>query len=168
MKLEKLTVKSQEALQEAQAAALHHGHPEITPVHLLHALAQQEGGLVPVVLNNVGVDVDRLRRRLASRLESGPRVEGGDNPPIGEALRRVVEGAEKVASEFKDDFVSVEHLLLALLDGKSAAADLLRETGVDRSRLLEALKTVRGAQRVTSQSPEDRFQAIEKYARNLT
>ena len=168
MKLEKLTVKSQEALQEAQAAALQQGHPEITPIHLLHALVRQEGGLVPVVLNNVGVDVDRLRRRIVSRLESGPRVAGGDNPPIGEALRRVVEGAEKIASEFKDDFVSVEHLLLALLDGKSAAADLLRETGVDRSRLLEALKTVRGAQRVTSQNPEDQFQALEKYARNLT
>jgi ATP-dependent Clp protease ATP-binding subunit ClpB len=168
MKLEKLTVKSQEALQEAQAAAQQYGQPEITPVHLLHALVQQEGGLVPVVLNNVGADVDRLRQRIVSRLESGPRVEGGDNPPIGDALRRVVEGAETVAGEFKDDFVSVEHLLLALLEGKSAAADLLRETGVDRSRLLEALKAVRGAQRVTSQNPEDQFQALEKYARNLT
>src|SRR5262249_11041099 len=103
-----------------------------------------------------------------SRLESGPRVQGGDSPPIGDALRRTLEAAEKTADGFKDDFVSVEHLLLALLEGRSPAADLLRQTGVDRARLLEALKSVRGAQRVTSQNPEDQFQALEKYARNLT
>jgi ATP-dependent Clp protease ATP-binding subunit ClpB len=168
MKLERLTVKSQEALQEAQATAARSGNPEITPVHLLAALLQQDGGLVPVLLNSAGVDVERLRRRVRERLESAPRVAGGAAPQIGDALRLVLEAAERRAALFRDDFVSVEHLALAILEGPGAASDLLREAGMDPPALLEALKAVRGAQRVTTQNPEDSFRALEKYARNLT
>ena len=168
MKLDRLTVKAQEALQEAQAAASRSGNPEITPVHLLAALLQQEGGLVPALLGSAGVDVERLRRRVVERLESGPRVEGGAAPHIGDPLRLVLEAAERRADQFRDDFVSVEHITLAILEGRGPASDLLREAGVDPPALLQALKAIRGAQRVTSQNPEDSFQTLEKYARNLT
>jgi ATP-dependent Clp protease ATP-binding subunit ClpB len=168
MNLEKLTVKSQETLQAAQATASRLGHPEITPEHLLHALLSQEGGLVPVLLSRIGVDVDRLRARSLQQLQGGPRVEGGAAPHLGDRLRTLLELAERRAEEFRDDFVSVEHLLLAALEGRGAASDLLRESGVVPGKVLEALKAIRGSQRVTSQNPEDSFQSLEKYARNLT
>jgi ATP-dependent Clp protease ATP-binding subunit ClpB len=168
MRLEKLTVKSQESLQEALETARRLGHPEITPLHLLDALLRQEGGLVPIVLNQIGVDVSQLRRRTQARLDSQPSAQGGAEPRLGDDLRHVVEAAEKHAARFKDDFVSVEHLLLALSDRRGAAADLLREGGTSQGALLEALKNVRGSQRVTSENPESSFQALEKYARNLT
>ncbi|HKN48278.1 MAG TPA: ATP-dependent chaperone ClpB [Candidatus Polarisedimenticolia bacterium] len=168
MNLEKLTVKSQEALQAAQAIAVKAGQPEITPEHLLDALLNQEGGLTPVLLNRIGVDVDHLRRALRERIEAGPRVEGGAAPQIGDRLRGLLESAERRAVAFHDDFVSVEHLLLAGLEGRGPAADLLRQAGALTPKLLEALKAIRGSQRVESQNPEETFQALEKFARNLT
>jgi ATP-dependent Clp protease ATP-binding subunit ClpB len=166
--LEKLTVKSHEALQSAQALAARHGHPEIAPEHLLDALLNQEGGLVPLLLARIGADLPGLRARSRERLEALPRVEGGAAPPIAERLRSILEAAGRRAESFRDDFVSVEHLLLALMEGRGDAADLLRRSGVAPGRLLEALKAIRGSQRVTSESPEDSFQTLEKYARNLT
>jgi ATP-dependent Clp protease ATP-binding subunit ClpB len=168
MRLEKLTVKSQEAMQESLAAAQRLGHGEIAPAHLLDALLRQEGGLVPIVLNQIGVDVERLRRRSQERLEALPRVAGAAEPRLGDPLRKVIEAAESEAERFRDDFVSVEHLLLALAESRGPVAELLREAGVRTPALLEALKAVRGAQRVTSENPEGSFQALEKYARNLT
>ncbi len=168
MNLEKLTVKSQEALQAAHSSAVERGHPEIAPEHLLDALLGQEGGIVPILLQRIGVDVPALRRKVSGILESKPRVEGGSPPHIGEPLRRLLEAAERRADSFRDDFVSTEHLLLAMLEGGGPAADLLRRSGADAGRIMESLKSVRGAQRVTSQNPEESFQALEKYARNLT
>ncbi|MFQ5876777.1 MAG: ATP-dependent chaperone ClpB [Acidobacteriota bacterium] len=168
MNIDRFTVKSQESLQAAISAASRCGHAEIAPEHLLHALLEQEGGLVPILLQRTGVDVQSLRRRLRDRLDSGPRVEGGASPVIGDRLRSVVESAERLARRFRDDFVSVEHLFLAILQERGAASDLLREAGIEQARVLEGLKAVRGSQRVTSQNPEDSFQALEKYARNLT
>src|SRR5262245_43440753 len=127
MRLDKLTVKSQESLQEALETARRLGHPELTPPHLLDALLRQEGGLVPIVLNQIGVDVAQLRRRVQTRLESQPRVAGGAEPRLGDDLRLVIEAAEKQAESFRDDFVSVEHLLLALTERRGPAADLLRQ-----------------------------------------
>jgi ATP-dependent Clp protease ATP-binding subunit ClpB len=168
MRIDKLTVKSQEALQAAQSAAVHHGHPEITPEHLLDALLNQEEGIVPILLQRIGGDVARLRGQVRERLVSSPRVEGGATPSISETLRSVLQAAEKHAESFHDDFISAEHLLLALLDVRGRVADLLGQSGVDSGRLLEALRSVRGTQRVTSQNPENSFQAVAKYARNLT
>jgi len=168
MNLDKLTVKSQEALQEALAISTRQGHAEITPEHLLAALLSQEDGLAPVLLTRIGADVARLRSRLTGHLESRPSVQGGATPHMGAGLGSVLETAQRRAEEFKDDFVSVEHLLLALIVGRGAAGDLLREAGADAARVLEALRAVRGSQRVTSQNPEATFQALEKYARNLT
>jgi ATP-dependent Clp protease ATP-binding subunit ClpB len=168
MKLEKLTVKSQQALQAAQSAAIERGHPEIAPEHLLFALLHQDDGLAPILLNRIGADLDRLRRDTGEALQASPRVSGGAIPQIGDRLRLLLESAERRAAVFNDDFVSVEHLLLATLEGSGPAAGLLHEAGVESGRLLEALKSVRGSQRVASQDPEEAFQALEKYARNLT
>ena len=168
MNLERLTVRSQEALQGAQQTATHLGHPDISPEHLLRALLDQEGGLSPVLLQRIGVDVPRLRTRLRESLEARPRAHGGATPHLDDALRLVLEKAEARAGAFHDDFVSVEHLLLALLDGPGAAADLLKEAGASSGKVLEALRSVRGSQQVVSPNPEDTFQTIEKYARNLT
>ncbi len=168
MNLEKLTIKSQEALQAAQAAALQHGHPEIAPEHLLQALLTQEGGLAPILLQRIGTDVEKLRARLREHLESRPSVQGGSAPVLGDRLRLIIEDAEKRAEQIRDAFVSVEHLLLALIESRSPAAELLRDAGVASGKVLEALRTVRGSQRVTTQNPEDTFQTIEKFARNLT
>jgi ATP-dependent Clp protease ATP-binding subunit ClpB len=161
-------VKSQETLKEALDVASRHGSPEIAPLHLLSALLQQPGGLLPVLLNSVGVDLERLKRRVMERVGAGPRAEGGSSPGIGEALRLVLDAAERKADQFRDDFVSVEHLALAILESRDQAAALLREAGVEPPVLLQALKSVRGAQRVTTQDPEGSFQALQKYARNLT
>src|SRR3989449_1021409 len=168
MNLEKLTVRSQEVLQGAQQSAARSGHPEISPDHLLLAFLNQEDGLAPVLLQRIGVDVARLRARLADLLEARPHVQGGSAPQIDDRLRIVLETAEAKAQEFHDDFVSVEHLLLALIEGRGGTADLLRQAGASPGKVLEALRAIRGSQRVTSQDPESTFQAIEKYARNLT
>jgi len=168
MNLEKLTVKSQDALQASQATALQHGHPEIIPEHLLHALLNQEDGLVPILLQRIGSDVTKLRSRLREHLEGRPSVDGGSAPHLGDRLRLVIEAAERRAEQIHDAFVSVEHLLLAILESRSPAADLMREAGIESGKVLEALRTVRGSQRVTSQNPEDTFQTIEKFTRNLT
>src|SRR5947209_10542035 len=168
MNLEKLTVRSQEALQQAQQGAARSGHAEISPDHLLLALLNQEGGLAPVLLQRIGVDVGRLRSHLGELLEARPHVQGGSAPHIDDRLRHVLEKAEAKADEFHDDFVSVEHLLLALVEGGGSATAILRESGATAGKILEALRAIRGSHRVTSQNPEDTFESIEKYARNLT
>jgi len=166
--LEKLTVRGHEALQAAQQDAAAAGHPQITPAHLLLALLNQDDGLAPILLQRIGVDVSKLRARLAEGLKTGPRVQGGSAPQIDEGLRLVLETSQSKAEEFHDDFVSIEHLLLAMLERGGGPADLLRHAGATPGRVLEALRAIRGSQRVTSQNPEATFQAIEKYARNLT
>jgi ATP-dependent Clp protease ATP-binding subunit ClpB len=168
MNLDKLTVRSQEALQEAQRSAAASGHPDIAPEHLLQALLNQEGGLAPILLQRIGVEVPRLKARVREFLASRPNAQGGASPRIDERLRSLVEKAEAKADEFHDDFVSVEHLLLALLEGGGTAKTFLQEAGATGGKILEALRAIRGSQRVTSQNPEDTFQSIEKYARNLT
>src|SRR6266850_4808155 len=118
MNLERLTVRSQEALQAAQQTAVQLEHPEIAPEHLLRALLDQEGGLCSILLQRIGVDVPRLRTLLGETLEGRPRARGGAAPQMGDGLRQTIEKAEAKASEFNDDFVSVEHLLLALLEAR--------------------------------------------------
>src|SRR5207245_10273366 len=152
--------------QGAQQSAANSGHPEISPDHLLLALLNQEGGLAPVLLQRIGVDVGRLRSRLGELLEASPHVQGGSAPHIDDRLRHVLETAEAKAKEFHDDFVSVEHLLLALIEGRGGPADLLRQAGASPGKLLEALRAIRGSQRVTTQDPEPTSQRVAKDATN--
>jgi ATP-dependent Clp protease ATP-binding subunit ClpB len=169
MNLERLTQKSQEALQEAHGQASAAGHPELTPEHLLHALLTQQDGIVPAVLAKTGAAVQDLVTLAGRTLERQPRVQGGGEPALGRRLRGVLEAAQQAAKKGGDEYVSTEHLLLGILaEGSGAAFDLLRAHKADAKAVGEALKQVKGSQRVTDATPEGKFAALEKYCVDLT
>ncbi len=165
-RFEKLTHKGQEAVQRAQEIARERGNQKIEPIHLLTALLDDEQTVVRALLGQLGVAPDTIRRAAMQGLEALPKVSGGDMS-IGSDLSRVFEEAAVEAERLKDEFVSVEHLLLALTKAKSRAQDLLNAVGVKSDAVLQAMAKVRGAQRVTDQGAEDKYQALEKYGRDL-
>ena len=168
MRWEKLTVKSQEALERAQGKAEEMGHPEVTPEHLLWSFVTQDETVVNAVLGKVGANAAALRGDLESALERRPRTAGGE-VRIGARLRDVLTAAEAEAAAFKDEYVSTEHLFLAILKEKGGeAARLLAERGVGEDAVLKALQAIRGSQRITDPEPEGKYQVLEKYARDLT
>ncbi len=169
---DRLTLKTQEALHDAQTKALRYGHTELDTLHLLLALLEQPEGLVPRLLVRADIDTGGLRAAVEAALERRPRVSGpGASGQIGmtRALANLLDAAEREAERLKDEYVSVEHILLAMLATapESDAGNLLREYGADRDRVLEILTQVRGAQRVTSATPESSYEALEKYGRDL-
>ncbi len=170
IKWEKLTVKSQEALQGAQGLAAENGNPEVLPVHLMAALLEDKEGVVLPVLERVGVAVDSLRTGMDAAVAKLPKVSGGSaQPGLSQSLTRVLEASFKEAENFKDEYVSTEHLLLALTRAKGDAVHVaLATAGATHEAVLKALSAVRGSQRVTDQNPEGKFQALEKYAKDLT
>ncbi|WIX98119.1 ATP-dependent chaperone ClpB [Amycolatopsis mongoliensis] len=173
MDMSKLTQKSQEALQEAQSVAQRHGHTETDGEHLLLALLDQSDGLAPRLLVQAGADVDDLREAVEGELARRPKVTGPGATPgqvyLTRRLAGLLDAAEREAKRLKDEYVSVEHLVLALADegAKSAAGRLLTRHGVTRESFLTALTKVRGNQRVTSATPEGAYEALEKYGRDL-
>ncbi len=167
--LDRLTVKSTEALQEAQNAARRAGNPAIEDLHLLSALLEQEEGIVVPILQKVGVNVTRLKSETAAALDRLPKQSGGSQPTISRELNGILDEAEKEARALKDEYVSTEHVLLGLAHRKgSSARDLLGAQGATRDSLLEALKQVRGAHRVTDQNPEEKYQALQRFSTDLT
>src|SRR5581483_9876722 len=152
------TLKTQEAMQAAIDAARAASNPETTPEHLLLAVLGQEGTAALPVLQKVGITPLSLRNRLTDAVEKLPRSYGGSDPQLGRALRHALERADGERQDLGDEYLSIEHLLLALAG----------ELGVGREDVLEALKDVRGSHRVTSQNPEEAYQALEKYGRDLT
>jgi len=173
MDLNKMTQKTQEALQAAQDIALKRGHVEVDGEHLLAALLEQDGGLVPRLLQKVDVQVGNLANAVKKELDrrpsvSGPGVEGG-KIYVTQRLNRLLLKAEEEAKHLRDDYVSVEHLLLALVEEGdiTAAGRLFKQFNITRDRLLEALTAIRGHQRVTSSEPESTYEALEKYGRDL-
>jgi ATP-dependent Clp protease ATP-binding subunit ClpB len=167
---DKLTVKSAQAVEQAQARATELGNPEIQPVHLLLALVEDREGVIPAVLDKIGVPNERLETELHTLEEKLPRVSGSAaQPGMSQALNKVLEQAFREAANFKDEYVSTEHLLLgaAYLKG-DAAREALAAVGATHDAILQALTAVRGSQRVTDQNPEGKFQALEKYAQDLT
>ncbi len=167
---DKFTVKSQQAMQQAQERAAELGNPEVQPVHLLLALVEDREGVIPSVLGKIGVPTERLESDLHQIEEKLPRVAGAASQPgLSNALNKALEQAFREASEFKDEYVSAEHLLLGIVHLKGdAARDALAALGVTRDVFLKGLTSVRGTQRVTDQNPEGKFQALEKYAKDLT
>jgi ATP-dependent Clp protease ATP-binding subunit ClpB len=166
----KLTQKSQEALHDAQTKALRFGHTEVDAEHLLLALLDQADGLIPRLLERAEIEAGAVRAEIERQLERRPRVSGSGasgDVRVTRALAGVLEGGEREAGQMKDDYVSVEHLVLALLGTETAAARVLKDHGLTRERLLEVLTEVRGAQRVTSAMPEAAYEALEKYGRDL-
>jgi ATP-dependent Clp protease ATP-binding subunit ClpB len=167
--MEKLTVKSQEALQLALSAAREREHPEAGVWHLLSALLEDETTLIPPLLANLDVPVQGLLARSRSELDKFPRVSGAAaTPGLNRELGRVIDTAFTEAKRMSDEFVSVEHLLLGLVSIKSEAAAFLTETGLKKERLMQALSKVRGSSRVTDQEPESKMQTLEKYTIDLT
>jgi ATP-dependent Clp protease ATP-binding subunit ClpB len=169
MNLNRFTEKAQEAIFSAQQLAARKGQQQFDAEHLLLALLEQEQGLAPAILGKAHVDVDALRRRAAQEVDRLPKVSGGNEQPApGPRLNRVVRKAEDEARDFKDEYVSVEHLLLGLLDEPGSVGRLLKDAGATRDKVMEALREVRGSQRVTSQNPEATYQALERFGRDLT
>ena len=170
IKWDKFTVKSQEALQVAQGSAAENGNPEVLPLHLMAALLEDKEGVVRPVLEKVGVSVPQLQGAVNAAIARLPKVQGSaQQPVVGQALTKVLDGAFKEAEDFKDDYVSTEHLLLSLAKQKNEPVQLaLAAEGATHAAILKALQAVRGSQRVTDQNPEGKFQALEKYAKDLT
>jgi ATP-dependent Clp protease ATP-binding subunit ClpB len=168
---DKLTVKAQEAVQRANNIASEHGNPELLPLHLLAALLEDKDGIVPPVLEKLGVGPQALLAEAYTEIERLPKVsgEGASQANMSPALNQLIERAFKEAANFKDEYVSTEHLLLAATQQKKdAAQQLLAHHGANYDAILKALTTVRGSQKVTDQNPEAKYQALERYARDLT
>jgi ATP-dependent Clp protease ATP-binding subunit ClpB len=172
MDINRLTQKAQEALGAAQSKAARYGHQQVDVEHLLSALLDQENGLATSILSKSGVNVDAFKRRVEQELERMPRVSGGgggaDQIYVTGRLNRVLAQAEEEAKKIKDEYVSIEHLLLAMIDDGGTAGRLLKEFGVTREKLSSGLKEIRGNQRVTSQNPEATYEALGKYGRDFT
>ncbi len=167
----RLTEKSQEALAEAQQRAIRLGHQQLDVEHLAAALFGASDGLVPALCGKLNLDAGSIRRKVEAELERLPRVSsttGADQLYVSSRLNKLLTQAEDEAKKLKDDYVSVEHLLLAMVGDGGSVGKLLKEAGLSRDRLLQALQEVRGHQRVTSQNPEGTYQALEKYGRDLT
>jgi ATP-dependent Clp protease ATP-binding subunit ClpB len=167
MKLDKFTQKSQEAIFQAQAIAQEYSHQAIEPVHLLQALIRQEDGIIPALVTKVAGSVLALQEELQHELDKRPKVQGS-NMEVGLAQATVdaLNAAERYAKGMQDDYVSVEHILLGLID--SSEGKRLAQYGLTKDAVLNALKSIRGSQRVTSENPEETYQTLEKYGRDLT
>jgi ATP-dependent Clp protease ATP-binding subunit ClpB len=169
LRFDKMTVKAQEALQEAQEIAARHENQSVEPIHLLAALVQQQDGVVPPLLARLGIRTELLSQDIDRELGRLPKVQGFAQQHLGRALNDVLEKSFDEAGKFKDEYVSTEHLFLAIAGAdRDPAGKLLKKAGASYEAILQALAGVRGSQRVTSQNPETTYAALEKYARDLT
>jgi ATP-dependent Clp protease ATP-binding subunit ClpB len=170
MRWDKFTLKSQEAIQRANALANDNGQPEVVPMHLLAALVEDKEGIIVPLLQKIGVPVDQISANAQQAIAGLPKVSGAvSEPGLSASMQKVLNDASKEAQDFKDEYVSTEHLLLALTQIKKDPAQLLlASVGATRDAILKALTSVRGNQRVTDQNPEGKYQALERYAKDLT
>ena len=169
LRFEKMTVKAQEAVQSAQEIAASHENQQIEPVHLLAALVAQDGGVVPPLVTKLGIRPEALSQEIKREISRLPKVQGFGQQHMGAAVNRVLQRAFKEAEKFKDEYVSTEHLFLAIAsEDRDPAGQLLKRQGASHEAILQALTSVRGSQRVVSQNPEATYESLEKYARDLT
>ena len=169
MRFDKLTLKAQEVIQEADSLVGNYNHSTLDPEHLLSALIGQKEGVIPPLLDRLGVSRQEITRDLTSMVEQKPKAYGDSmqvhmSPEVGNVLRT----AEREADNLKDEYVSTEHLFIALIEGKSPGAELFQRHGITRDAVLKALMSIRGNQRVTDQNPENKYQALERFCRDLT
>jgi len=170
MNIDRFTQRAQEALQGAQTIAARYNHQQIEPEHLLLALLEQSDGLIARLLEGMNISAQGVKGRLEAHLRNIPKVSGAASGQIyiTQRFNRVLAAAEQEAKRFRDDYISVEHFLLAMLEDAGACGQILKEAGITRDGLMKALQVIRGSQRVTSQSPEDTYQPLERYGRDLT
>src|SRR5258707_18527 len=166
---DKLTVKAQDAVQRGNELASEHGNPELMPLHLLGALLEDREGIVPPILEKIGIGPQAVLTDVYQEIERLPKVSGGAQASLSQAANQLLDRAFKEADNFKDEYVSTEHLLLAATQLKrDPAQELLTRHGATHDAILKALTAVRGSQRITDQNPEAKYQALERYARDLT
>ena len=168
MQLDRFTIKSQEALQAAISLAASRRHSEAAPEHLLAALLEQSDGVVLPVLRKLGAGVDAVRADVNAALDALPTLSTATEPATARELMAVLRDAEAAAGKLRDEYISTEHLLLALIDSDGAAGQALRRNGATQDAALKAIEEVRGPHRVTDQSPEDKYQSLQKFGRDLT
>src|ERR1700722_13161462 len=169
LRLDKLTVKAQEALQAAQELTARSGQQQIEPVHILWALAAQGDGVVPPLLEKLGTPPAALASEAEKQIDRLPKISGAGEQYLSKAANDLLQRAFDEAQRLKDEYVSTEHILLALARAeRDPASQLLTRFGASHDAILQAMASIRGTQRVTSQNPEATFQALEKYARDLT
>ena len=171
MRLDKLTLKAQEAIQTSQHLAEKLGHQQIEPEHMLKAIFEQKEGAIPPLLAKIGVNRESMERQAANSLEKIPRVSGSGygQAYISPRLKAVLEQAFNEAEQMKDEYISLEHILMAISDEKAGeGAKILSAAGITRDSILKALVDIRGGQRITDQNPEDKYQALERFSRDLT
>jgi ATP-dependent Clp protease ATP-binding subunit ClpB len=172
MDINRFTQKGQEAISSAQTKAVRYSHQQIDVEHLLASLLEQEGGLATSILNKADISTDSLKRRVEQELDRMPKVSapagGPDQVYVTGRLNRLLTQAEDEAKKLKDDYISIEHLLLAMTEDGGVVGRLFKEVGLTRERLMRALQEIRGNQRVTSQNPEATYEALERYGRDLT
>ncbi len=168
MRMDRMTTKAQEAVRDAVDVASRRGNPELYPEHLVRSILVQDGGLGGPVVQKAGANPDDLVRALDARIDTFPRVSGGGEPQLSRRGLTLFQKAEDVAKELKDDFLSTEHILLAAAKHDKEMAGTLDKVGLTYAKILNALTAVRGAHRVTDRDPEGKFQALEKYTRDLT
>ncbi len=169
MKWDRFTLKSQEAFQLAQSKAQELDHQELRVEHLLWALLSQEESIVSAVLSKIGANPSKIQVEMMKVLEEMPKVKGSDDIFLSSSLRQVITQAEKEAAKLKDDYISSEHLFLAFLkETSSEAYRILKDNGVDEEKVLQALMSIRGSQRITDPEPEGKYQVLERYARDIT
>src|SRR3954469_15054145 len=171
MNIQKYTEKAQEAIAGAQQLADREGHPELTPEHVLLTLVEQQGGIVPEILRKLNAEPAAVAAAVRAEIAKNPSAHGGSQPGLSARVRQVTTAAEAEAERLKDEYVSTEHLLLALAaeTGRAgASARILQQHGATKDAILQALTSVRGSQRVTSQNPESTYQSLERYGRDLT
>src|SRR4051812_32350358 len=168
MQADRFTIKSQEALQASVSLAAERRHAQVGPFHLLAVLLEQADGLVVPVLRKLGVAVEALRADVNTELDAEPTLEHAAEPTTAPELMTVLRASEKEMRDLKDEYVSTEHLLLALADVKGGVGDVLRRAGATREALLQAISEIRGSHRVTDQSPEEKIRALERFGRDLT
>ncbi|MFM8771012.1 MAG: Clp protease N-terminal domain-containing protein [Candidatus Kapaibacterium sp.] len=167
MNINKLTIKAQEALQRAQEIASEHTNQALEPVHMLAALLDDAEGIVVPIVTKIGVRPELLRDKVQTSIGSLPKVQGAGGSHISSDMQKVMQDAFAEAGKLTDEYVSTEHLLLALVPSKNTAGQLLRDQGVTRDTVLKVLKDIRGNRRVTGQNAEETYQSLSKYTRNL-
>ena len=165
---ERFTIKAREALQAAHALAAKHGHPEVRALHLLGALCDQPEGIVAPVLQRLGADPRAVTAAASERLAAAPKVEGQQDVQVSRSLGAILTAADKITKDLQDEYLSTEHLLLAISSSRDEPTEVLLKFGASEQGILEALREVRGSTRVTDPNPEDKFRALERYARDLT
>ncbi len=168
MNFDKFTVKMQNALEDAVQRAESAGHSEVVPAHMMLALLEQKDGVIRPLLEKLGVSSDSVREAMEAITNKLPKAFGSTQKTFSRAMARILGACEKTAGDFKDEYVSAEHFLITLLTDECEEKDALEKLGVNRDDVLEALKTIRGNQRITSQDPEAQYAALDKYCKDLT